>query len=37
MAQYQIYKTQYRQIIQTQMELLEHDSFQPFEMEQEEE
>lgn len=37
MAQYQIYKTQYRQIIQTQMELLEHDSFHPFEMEQEEE
>lgn len=31
MAQYQIYKTQYRQIIKTQMELLENDSFQPFE------
>lgn len=31
MAQYKIYKMQYRQIIQTQMELLENDSFQPFE------
>lgn len=30
-AQYHIYKAQYRQIIKTQMELLENDSFQPFE------
>ena len=31
MAQYQIYKAQYRQIIQTQLELLENDGFQTFE------
>ena len=37
MAQYQIYKAQYRQIIKTQMELLENDSFQPFENDYEEE
>lgn len=34
-AQYQIYKMQYRQIIKTQMELLENDSFQPFDPEPE--
>ncbi len=33
MAQYKIYKMQYRQIIKTQMELLENDSFQPFDPE----
>lgn len=31
MAQYQIYKAQYRQIIKTQLELLENDGFQTFE------
>lgn len=29
-AQYNVYKAQYKQIIKTQMELLENDSFQPF-------
>lgn len=31
MAQYQVYKMQYRQIIQSQMELLDNDGFQNFE------